>query len=80
MQLLEHNDSDDEISTIYETKGYMTILLQSNRDHDNKPEVSLKATYAKTFILSSNSTKLSFSVLDSGYKKFKQIEGIFKGN
>lgn len=41
MQLLEHNDSDDEISTIYETEGCMTILLQSNRAHDNKPEVLL---------------------------------------
>lgn len=47
----------------------MTILLQSNRACDNKPEVPLKATYAKTFILSSSSTKLSFSVLHAGYKK-----------
>lgn len=57
----------------------MTILLQSNRACDNKPEVPLKATYAKTFILSSSSTKLSFSVLHAGYKKkIKQIE-VFKG-
>lgn len=47
----------------------MTILLQSNRACDNKPEVPLKTTYAKTFILSSSSTKLSFSVLQAGYKK-----------
>lgn len=48
----------------------MTVLLWSNSSHDNTLQVSLKATYDRTFILV---TIKHFPVLNTAFKKIKYL-------
>lgn len=48
----------------------MTVLLRSNSAHDNKIQVSLKDTYARTLILV---TIKHFPVLNTAFKKIKYL-------